>query len=373
MTTGQSTMWLAWIAMTRRRVVSLLVTAAILAVPAWGSAQAEPPATQPARLEKTQAARAEAPATRPTDTAAPVTGDEPVTATLMGGASVTGPLLRQNEQGAAIDLGYTVIDVPRNRILEMKRRRTGDDGEQASDDGIFRVGSLEPAPIPKIVERFGNAIVTVRSARGTGSGFIISKQGHLITNYHVVENETRLAVNIFRKTEQGMRKKQVRDVRILALQPLRDLALLKLDMSEIDDFSPNPVVMAAGGGTEPGDVVFTIGNPLGLERSVTQGIVSSTTRTMGHLRMIQTDTPINPGNSGGPLFNARGEVVGVAAAGRTLSDGLGFGIPASDLLDFLRNREAYLFDPSQPQNGVKYLDPPFKPAKETSSTAKADQ
>jgi serine protease Do len=98
-----------------------------------------------------------------------------------------------------------------------------------------------------------------------------------------------------------------------------------------------------------------------MERSVTQGIVSSTTRTIDQMRLIQTDAAINPGNSGGPIFNARGEVVAVACAGAAVFDGLAFGIPANELIDFLVHRDTYLYDESQPQNGVTYLPPPFRP------------
>jgi serine protease Do len=118
-----------------------------------------------------------------------------------------------------------------------------------------------------------------------------------------------------------------------------------------------------------GDMVFAIGNPLGMERSVTQGIVSSTTRTIDQLRLIQTDAAINPGNSGGPIFNARGEVVAVACAGAAVFDGLAFGIPASELIDFLVHRDTYLFDESQPQNGVTYLPPPYRPGEPAAPAA----
>ena len=144
------------------------------------------------------------------------------------------------------------------------------------------------------------------------------------------------------------------------MQPLRDLALLQIDEEALKDLSVQPLVIAKGDSVRAGDMVFAVGNPLGLERSVSQGIVSSTTRTMGHLRFIQTDASINPGNSGGPLFNSRGEVIGVACAGFTVFDGLSFGIPAIDLIDFLTHRDAYLYDPAQPQNGVTYLPPPFR-------------
>jgi len=214
--------------------------------------------------------------------------------------------------------------------------------------------------VPQLVRRFGDAVVTVSTPSGIGSGFLISKTGHLITNYHVVEKELKVIVTVFQKKKQGYEKRQLKKVKILALNPLRDLALLQLDQEELGDFDLKHTVIAEKPAVGVGDLVFAIGNPLGLERTVTQGIVSSTTRTLSQLRFIQTDASINPGNSGGPLFNARGEVVGVVCAGYSLFSGLAFGIPATDLIDFLQNRDAYLFDPTQPQNGVKYIQPPFR-------------
>jgi serine protease Do len=211
-----------------------------------------------------------------------------------------------------------------------------------------------------LVRRHGDAVVMVKTAVGQGTGFVVSSQGHLITNYHVVEGETKVYVTLFRLSKSGYEKHELKKARILALQPLRDIALLQLDLKELEGDPPKPVVISDREDLRVGDMVFAIGNPLGLERSVTQGIVSSTTRTIGHMRLIQTDASINPGNSGGPLFNLRGEVIGIACAGATMFDGLAFGIPARDLVDFLEHRESYLYDSSQPQNGVTYLPPPFR-------------
>jgi serine protease Do len=344
----------------KRSGAALVATLVLAVLTAPALAQDTPAGTQPNALPNEQPRLDNTGGGDSAQSGAAGVADRRVTATIAGGAKVTGTLLRLNDKSAVIDLGQDVITIPRRRILELKRQQPGTSTQAPESEDIYRTGTLEPAPIPKIVERFGSAIVTIRTAKGMGSGFIISKQGHAITNYHVVQNETRIAVNVFKQTPQGMRKRQIRDARILALHPLRDIALIKLDLSQVEDFEPTPVVIAKNPEIEPGDLVFTIGNPLGLERSVTQGIISSTTRTMGHLRLLQTDASINPGNSGGPLFNARGEVVGIASAGHQMFDGLAFGIPSSDLLDFLRHRDAYLYDPSQPQNGVKYLDPPFR-------------
>jgi len=297
---------------------------------------------------------------------------EQATVTLVGGSKITAPLLRQNDEGVVLDLGYDVMHIPAKRLLHVEKipssgaakataTSTTPPTEAQSDIGpLFTTGRLEAADVPELVRRHGDAVVMIKNAAGRGSGFLISKQGHLITNYHVVEGHTRIQVELFRRTPQGYEKHDLRRVKIIALHPLRDVALLQLDPKELAGELPAPIVINERDDLHVGDLIFAVGNPLGLERTVTQGIVSSTTRRMGNLRMIQTDAAINPGNSGGPLFNARGEVVGVVCAGATSFDGLAFGIPAADLIDFLVHRETYLYDPAQPLNGVTYLQPPFR-------------
>ncbi|MDA0254305.1 MAG: trypsin-like peptidase domain-containing protein [Planctomycetota bacterium] len=290
-----------------------------------------------------------------------------VTVTLVGGGRVTAPLLRQSDDGVVLDLGFEVLQIPAKRVLDVSRDGVAEPAARATDQGIFRTGRLEAREVPELVKRFGEAVVMVRNPGGLGTGFLISREGHLVTNYHVVEKHTRLRVTMFRRLAGkaagagGFEKVELRKVKIVALQPLRDLALLKLDPEEAGGRLPDPVVINNRDDLRVGDMVFAIGNPLGMERSVTQGIVSSTTRTIDQMRLIQTDAAINPGNSGGPIFNARGEVVAVACAGAAVFDGLAFGIPASDLIDFLIHRDTYLYDESQPQNGVTYLPPPYRP------------
>jgi len=292
----------------------------------------------------------------------PADAAEIVTVTLVGGGKVTAPLLRRSDDGVVLDLGFDVLQIPAKRLLDVRAAEGGDgQGGATSDRDIFRTGRLEPREVPELVKRFGEAVVMVRNPGGLGTGFLVSRDGHVVTNYHVVENNTRLQVTLFRRTAKGFEKTELRKVRIVALQPLRDLAILQLDPAEAGNL-PEPVVINDRDDLRVGDMVFAIGNPLGMERSVTQGIVSSTTRTIDQMRLIQTDAAINPGNSGGPIFNARGEVVAVACAGAAVFDGLAFGIPASDLVDFLVHRDTYLYDESQPQNGVTYLPPPYRPA-----------
>jgi serine protease Do len=270
-------------------------------------------------------------------------------------------MLRRNDDGIVLDLGHDVVQIPAARILDVRSEAPGaDDGGERQHD-IFRTGRLEARDVPELVKRFGEAVVMVRNPGGLGTGFLIDRDGHLVTNYHVVENNTRIQVTLFRRTEKGFEKREYRRVKIVALQPLRDLAVLQLDPEENKGPLPEPVVINDRDDLRVGDLVFAIGNPAGLERSVTQGIVSSTTRTIDQMRLIQTDAAINPGNSGGPIFNARGEVVAVACAGAAVFEGLAFGIPANELIDFLVHRDTYPYDESLPQNGVTYLPPPFQP------------
>jgi serine protease Do len=286
---------------------------------------------------------------------------EVVTVTLVGGGRVTAPLLRRNDDGVVLDLGFEALQIPAKRVLDVRTETDSTAAVAENDHDIFRTGRLEAREVPELVKRFGEAVVMVRNPGGLGTGFLISRDGHLVTNYHVVENNTRLQVTLFRKTAKGFEKKEYRKVKIVALQPLRDLAILQLDPDETKGELPEPVVINDRDDLRVGDLVFAIGNPAGLERSVTQGIVSSTTRTIDQMRLIQTDAAINPGNSGGPIFNARGEVVVVACAGAAVFEGLAFGIPANELIDFLVHRDTYPYDESQPQNGVTYLPPPYRP------------
>ncbi len=286
-----------------------------------------------------------------------------VTVTLSGGARIEGELLHRTAERIVIDLGHDVISIPGDRILDLSAEREEGALELTAQHGIYSLGRLEAAPVSELVRRHGDSIFMVRTPAGIGSGFFISEEGHLITNYHVIEGQTMVTVTLFLPTRQGYERKELRKVRILAMHPLRDLALLQIDMEELGSgHTIMPLVISSELNVRVGDPVFAVGNPLGLERSVTQGIVSSTTRTIGHLRFIQTDASINPGNSGGPILNTRGEVVGVVCAGAVFFQGLAFGIPAVDLVDFLNNWEAYLYNPFQPQNSITYLPPPFRKA-----------
>lgn len=135
-----------------------------------------------------------------------------------------------------------------------------------------------------------------------------------------------------------------------------DLSLLKIEDAKGKRFKS--VLLGDIDRVAVGDPVFGIGSPLGLERSVTEGIISTKTRQIQGTLYLQTNAQINPGNSGGPLFNIRGEVVGVINMKMNFSEGLGFAIPVEEVKFFLRNREAFAYAADNPSNPYRYLQPP---------------
>lgn len=168
---------------------------------------------------------------------------------------------------------------------------------------------------------FGSAPPARRVERGTGSGFIINANGQILTNSHVVNGADTVSVTL--KDGRTFRGEVVGE------DPVTDVAVVKIAAKEL------PVVpIGNSSALQPGEWVIAIGNPLGLDNTVTAGIISATDRSSSDIGVadkrvgfIQTDTAINPGNSGGPLLNARGEVIGMNTAIISGAQGLGFAIP----------------------------------------------
>lgn len=290
--------------------------------------------------------------------------------TLNDGARVAGPILREYPDRVLVDLGFDVISLPRAQIQKIEKEeqaatRASEGGAIETDDLYSTNANMPPRSVKALAEQFGEGVVLVSSPGGLGSGFFIDRNGHVITNFHVVENETRLAVTVFRKVGNEFRREKFEEVDIIATNPFLDLALLKVNLPK--DYTPVITYLAAEDRLRDGDLVFAIGNPLGLERSVSQGIVSRRNRADSGLAYIQTTTQINPGNSGGPLFNAHGEVVGVTNMKLMGGEGLGFAIPVRYLIDFLKNRDAFAYNSESSAAGYRYLQPPERQAKEPPS------
>jgi S1-C subfamily serine protease len=187
-----------------------------------------------------------------------------------------------------------------------------------------------------------------RESQALGSGFVIDKSGHVVTNYHVVQDASKVEVSFSANDEMP--------ATIVGTDPSTDIAVLKIRGAQ--NHALTPLDLGSSSGVKVGDAVVAIGNPFGLERTVTAGIVSAVQREIrapnGFAidQVIQTDAAINHGNSGGPLLNADGRVIGVNSQIETESGGnvgIGFAIPidtvkegVSQLLQHGRVEHAYL-------------------------------
>lgn len=277
---------------------------------------------------------------------------------LKGGQKVEGAVLKETSDAIFVDIGVDVIRIPVTRIASREKTDSKKpDPKDVKKTEIYSTAKLKQRSVKDLTVDYGAGVVLVQTPAGLGSGFIINDRGHCVTNYHVVERETRIAVTIFQKNKNGeFTRKRIDDIKIVALNPFFDLALLQIP--EQKEFKFRPVYLAGADEHREGDLVFAIGNPLGLERSVSQGIVSTRNRNFEGLVYIQTTAQINPGNSGGPLFNARGEVVGITNMKLQFAEGLAFAIPVAYLKHFLDNRDAFAFDKNNPNTGYRYLQAP---------------
>lgn len=288
---------------------------------------------------------------------------ENVKIVLKNGAELRGEVLKEREDAVVIDLGQNVLTLPRSEIsiLEKATVTAAKTAAVQGEDMYFIEPGRESMTVEKNVQRVAESVVQIQTASGLGSGFIINKLGHVITNQHVIAGEREITVVVYRKKAGGLEKQQFTKVKIIAMNGFLDLAILQIDDAAASSLPFVP--MGDSDSLTQGQDVFAIGSPLGLERSVSKGIVSIRARESSGRWYIQSTTQINPGNSGGPLFNARGEVVGVnnmKAAGVGV-EGLGFSIPSNVLKLFLKNREAFAFDPRNPNAGFRYLPPPAPP------------
>ena len=290
--------------------------------------------------------------------------------------AVTGKVLAEKRDHIAVDIGYTVLVIPRNQVVKIVR---GDAPAPASQPGRkskpgavsvaeasepkngFYTAAGKAAPVRTVLElvsQIGEAVVQVRTPSGLGSGFFLNEDGFLITNFHVIEGETQISVEVYHQKDGQLDRKSYKQVRITALNKFADLALLKVEDKDAPRFRFVP--LGSADALSVGERVFAIGSPLGLERTVTEGIVSTTTREVGGLLYLQTTAQINPGNSGGPLFNLSGEVTGVTNMKVTAGEGLGFAIPVETVRHFLDHRDAFAYSNENPSNPYRYLEPPSR-------------
>lgn len=288
-------------------------------------------------------------------------------------STITAKVLAEKRDQVVVDLGFTVLSVPRSAIVKLlkdeevaakvkpdKKGRTTTSPGDTSDNEIFQTskGPMAEKSVRELVTLLGEAVVQVKTPGGLGSGFFINDEGFLITNFHVIEGETRISVEVYHQKEGQLERASYRKVRIVAMNKFQDLALLKIE----DADKPTRFLKVPLGDSDflsVGEAVFAIGSPMGLERTVTEGIISTKTRQVQGQLYLQTTAQINPGNSGGPLFNLHGEVVGVTSM-KMMGEGIGFAIPVEAVKFFLKHRDAFAYDNDNPSAPYHYLEPPSR-------------
>jgi len=289
---------------------------------------------------------------------------------LKEGQVITGKILVEKQTQLYVDIGITVLTIPKDKILEYKYSNTAETEDTDANDTntgaasqpveivanqLYKTANLRKTTIEKCVDTVSEAVVKISSPGGSGSGFFINEDGFLITNYHVIEKETRIEVTVFQKAKTSFETKKFKKVKIEAINPFVDLALLKVE--DLGDTKLSFVYLGDIDRIKTGEEVFAIGNPMGLERTVTNGVISTKNRAFEGLLYIQTNADINPGNSGGPLFNLAGEVIGVTNMGYIFLGGLGFAIPIDYVKHFIENRDAFTYDKDNPNSGYRYIQP----------------
>jgi Do/DeqQ family serine protease len=216
------------------------------------------------------------------------------------------PIAAANNSIAAIvqEVGPAVVRIDSSRTVKNPQA-------QMFNDPFFRNFFGDQAP----------QMPDTQVQRGMGSGFIINKNGTILTNAHVVDGAEKVTVTLKDgRTFEG---------KVMGRDSVTDVAVVKVNAQDL------PVVKVGDSkALQPGETAIAIGNPLGLDNTVTEGIISATSRSSGQVgipdkrvNFIQTDAAINPGNSGGPLLNQRGEVIGINTAIIQGAQGLGFAIP----------------------------------------------
>ena len=294
-------------------------------------------------------------------------------------AAVTGKVLAEKPDHIAVDIGYTVLVIPRSQVVAIvkddtaapasKRPRGAKNAAASSTTAAiaeakrgFYAANIKSPPVRTVLElvnQIGEAVVQVRTPSGLGSGFFLNEDGFLITNFHVIEGETQISVEVYHQKDGQLERKTYKQVRIIALNKFADLALLKVEDKDAPRFKYVPL----------GSADALVGGRARLRHRQPAGAGAhgdgrhsqhqDARRWAGSL-YLQTTAQINPGNSGGPLFNLSGEVIGVTNMKVTAGEGLGFAIPVESVKLFLDHRDAFAYSNENPANPYRYLEPPSR-------------
>jgi serine protease Do len=255
----------------------------------------------------------------------------------MNSAPLSGPVDASTFRNIAKAMSPAVVNIrstSKQRAQEMSEFFGGGGSGGGSDDLLERFfgGGGQGGQKPQRPQR-----PREQETQAAGTGFVISKEGYILTNNHVVEGATKVEVNFL-----GEENDVYHEARIIGRDALTDSALIQLIDPKKDLVE---VKFGDSGQMQPGDWVMAIGNPFGLAHTVSVGVISATARSFPIAEqrfadVLQTDAAINPGNSGGPLLNARGEVVGINTAiytdsRQTGNIGIGFAIPINSVRELI--------------------------------------
>lgn len=244
----------------------------------------------------------------------------------LGGGLVAALILSVQPTLAHLNAQQGDLQIPAEPV---KPRAYNSEGLTPDEAASAFVYELNNQSVANIATRIGAERLLFREnpTEDAGSGFVIDRRGHILTNYHVVEDAQRILVTLFNG--------EAYEAKMVGGDLANDIAVLKVDASADQLF---PVRLADSSQLKVGMKVFAIGNPFGLERTMTTGIISSLNRTLPITRtrsiksIIQIDAAINPGNSGGPLLDAHGRLIGMntaIASATGQSSGIGFAIPSN--------------------------------------------
>ena len=193
------------------------------------------------------------------------------TVILKDGQRITGEVVAEKSNALYVDLGYDLLRIPRDQILRRAKVDEAEAGQRSparslelDTSGFYTTGVLKPAGVKDLVSKYGEAVISIETPSGKGSGFIINNDGYAITNAHVIQGETRVSAILYMNSPGGLTRRRIEDVEIVALNPFFDLALLRLPLPA--GVKPSHVVLGNGEDVNAGDSVFAVGNPLGLER-----------------------------------------------------------------------------------------------------------
>lgn len=280
-------------------------------------------------------------------------------ALVVGACGVTawGVNSRWEKKTSAIEQSFqSQIEDLQNQI----RRNSGVPGSSVSSDGYLSPSQVYAQNVDTVVAISNQVVASTwggdaLTPASTGSGFVLTDDGYIISNCHVVEGADKLTVTTYQGDEY--------EATVIGYDKINDVSLLKVEAQGLQ-----PVTIGSSDDLSIGDMVVAIGNPLGeLTSTQTVGYVSGKDRSVSTdgsvINMLQTDAAINPGNSGGPLFNMKGEVIGITTAkysGATPSgatiEGIGFAIPIDDVMGMVDDFKNYGYLKNQAYLGVKVLN-----------------